>query len=141
MDGVGKVVCIEDGACEDNPNTNMSWNRGNYATFITDSERSPGYYRLTSGSYQWGTIFRNSSPNDGRVDLRGDFVIEADLYFGLSNARSGIAFNLTGFTNYASGNWAYFVSQFSNALTVEFDTHNDGGFDICLLYTSDAADE
>ena len=134
VDGVGKVVCIADGACEDDPNTNMSWNPGNYATFINDSERSPGYYRLSSGSYQWGTIFRNSSPNNGRVDLRGDFVIEADLYFGTNDARSGIAFNLTGNNNSASGNWAYFVSQYQNALTIEFDTYNDGSFDLSLIH-------
>ena len=114
----------------------MSWNPGNYATFINDSERSPGYYRLSSGSYQWGTIFRNSSPNNGRVDLRGDFVIEADLYFGTNDARSGIAFNLTGNNNTASGNWAYFVSQYQNALTIEFDTYNDGSFDIANDHSS-----
>ena len=132
-----RVVCIADGACEDDPNTNMSWNRGNQATFITDSERSPGYYRLTSGSWQWGTIFRNSSPNNGRVDLRGDFVIEADLYFGTNDGgRSGIAFNLTRGNNSAAGNWAYFVSQYTNALTVEFDTHYDGGFDIANDHSS-----
>ena len=136
VDGVGKVVCIADGACEDDPNTNMSWNPGNYATFINDSERSPGYYRLSSGSYQWGTIFRNSSPNNGRVDLRGDFVIEADLYFGTNDARSGIAFNLTGNNNSASGGWAYFVSQYQNALTIEFDTYNDGSFDIANDHSS-----
>ena len=34
VDGVGKVVCIEDGACEDDPNTNMSWNRGNQASLL-----------------------------------------------------------------------------------------------------------
>ena len=141
MDAVGKVVCIADGACEDDPNTNMSWNRGNYATFINDSERSPGYYRLTSGSnnYQWGTIFRNSSPNNGRVDLRGDFVIEADLYFGTNDAaRSGIAFNLTGKNddNVARGGWAYFVSQYQNALTIEFDTYADGSFDIANDHSS-----
>ena len=59
-------------------------------------------------AHQLRSVFRNSSPNNGRVDLRGDFVIEADLYLGdkdsngVSNSGSGIAFNLTGSNNYGS---------------------------------------
>ena len=138
VDGVGKVVCIEDGACEDNPNQNMSWNRSNNASYVTDSEKTPGYYRLTNAStYNYGSVYRSGSPNNGRVDLRGDFVLKADLYLGdkdsngVSNSGSGIAFNLTRSNNSPSlWYWGQMGMQYYNALTVEFDTRYDGTYDV-----------
>ena len=47
-------------------------------------------YRLTNAStYNYGSVYRSGSPNNGRVDLRGDFVIEADLYLGDKDSNGG----------------------------------------------------
>ncbi len=124
VDALGKVVCLSDEACEYDPYTNMSWSRNSSASYITDSEKSPGYYRLTyENNNIWGSVFR-----DGKVDLRGDFVINADLYFGDEDSRgSGIAFNLT--QSHTSGN-RYNVHELAmnlnNVLSVEFDTRDNG---------------
>jgi len=129
VDGLGKVVCIEDSACEEDPYTNMSWNTWSSAAYITDQEKSPGYYRLTQKtSNNYGSVFRSGSPNSGRVDLRGDFVIEADLYFGDENGRgNGIAFNITRNNNSGSlYNYGELAMNFSSALSVEFDTRDNG---------------
>ena len=105
VDDLGKVVCLDDSSCDDDPYTNMSWYPRQNAEYVADSEKTPGYYRLTNAStYNYGSVFRQGSPNNGRVDLRGDFVIKADLYLGDkdSNGGSGIAFNITRNFNQAS---------------------------------------
>ena len=133
VDDLGKVVCLDDSSCDDDPYTNMSWKTGQNAGYVADSEKTPGYYRLTNAStYNYGSVFRQGSPNNGRVDLRGDFVIKADLYLGDKdgNGGSGIAFNITQNNNqYSLYYWGQMAMQFNNALSVEFDTRDDGSYD------------
>ena len=132
----------------------MSWYRTDNAVYVVDSERTPGYYRLTtSGGARYGSVFRSSSPNNGRVDLRGDFVMKADLYFGDTESYgAGIAFHITRDNNRGRlPYWDEMNMQFNGYyyLSVEFDTKGDQSWDIandhsslhingnnCLLYTS-----
>ena len=141
VDGLGKVVCIVDGACEDDPNTNMSWYSHGNAIYSVDAERTPGYYQLTpSNGARYGSVFRSGSPNNGRVDLRGDFVIKADLYFGdTDNFGAGIAFHITrDFNQGRLPYWDEMNMQFCGAynLSVEFDTKPGSSYDITNDHSS-----
>ena len=82
-------------------------------------------------------MFRQGGTNSGRVDLRGDFVIKAELNFGNINSGSGIAFHLARDNNRSSlYYWGQMGMQFNNALSVEFDTQYGGSYDITNDHSS-----
>ena len=128
VDNLGKVICVVDSECEDNSPDGTGWVQANNAAYVTDSERTPGYYRLTyNNNTSYGSWF-----NATKADFRGDFSITAEMYFGDKDADggSGIAFNL--FENAQTGNlyyWNGLNMQRPGALSIEFDTYDNGDFD------------
>ena len=119
-------MCFADGVCDDDPNNNMAWNTSN-ATKIFDNVIRTPYYRLTQEG-TWndvGSTFRTSNSYPyGRVDLREDFIIEAELNFGDNDAYgSGIAFHISkNRDTYREQYENEMGMQYQDALSVEFDT-------------------
>ena len=128
VDNLGKVVCVIDAQCEDDPyGTLTSWQSWSSAAYVTDTERTPGYFKLTNNNNNSkGSYFSKT-----RVDLRGDFRITAEMYFGDKDADggSGIAFNLFDSNTGRQGLYDGMAMQQKPAVSVEFDTKKNGSFD------------
>ena len=119
VDALGKVLCIKESASKEFKDSDFY--KLSSASYVTSSEKSPGYYKLTNNSNtSYGSSFRNT-----KVDLRGDFSITADLYFGDKdeNGGSGIAFNLfRDHKQYYLYYWNELGMQYKPNVSIAFDT-------------------
>ena len=122
VDGLGKVICIDDSSCDADPINNMDWYTYHDAFLSNDGNPDPDmlkeYYVITERNdwYEYGSVFRTGGANSGRIDLNNDFYMSSELYFdGNDNGKAGIGFSLSRNYNRMNGIW-YWGS--------------------CLLYTS-----
>ena len=131
VDGLGKVICIDDSSCDADPINNMDWYTHEDAFLSNDGNPDPDmlkeYYVITDRNnwYEYGSVFRTGGANSGRIDLNNDFYLSSELYFdGNDNGKAGIGFSLAKNNNRWNGVWHWNSLQmaFNNALSIEFGT-------------------